>query len=123
LPEANVIRLQVAGDEDTDAERVAELASRLRAELLELDVERVDHPRAAPPPPGAKGAALEWASLAVTFAGAVPGLLSVMQGWLGRHEGCSITLSVGGDALTLDDLSRTERDQMAHTWLRKHGLE
>jgi Effector Associated Constant Component 1 len=119
LSEANVIRLQVAGDEDADAERVAELASRLREELLEL----VDHPRAAPPPPGAKGAALEWASLAVTFAGAVPGMLSVMQGWLGRHRGCSITLSAEGDTLTLDDLSRTDRDRMAHAWLRKHGLE
>jgi Effector Associated Constant Component 1 len=117
------IRLHVSGDEDADAEYVADLATGLRRELLELDVDRVDHAPGAPAPIGAKGQTLEWAQLVVTLAGSMPAFVGVVQAWLGRHPGCSVTFDVDGDTFTVKGLSAADRDRLAEDWLRKHGIE
>jgi hypothetical protein len=116
------VTLHVAGDEDSDAEDVAELSWQLRSELLELEVEDVEHVRKAVPA-GAKGAAMEWAQLVVTMAGAAPPLIAALHGWLGRHRECSVTLEIDGDRLSLANVDPAEQARLASEWLRRHGIE
>jgi hypothetical protein len=114
------IRLYVAGYADSDPEERAELAWHLEQELRELDVEDVTHTRAETPA-GAKGNAVEWAQLAVAFAGSLPPLVAVLRSWLGGHPGVSITLEIDGDRLTLSDPSDSERRELVAAWLGRHG--
>jgi len=46
--------IQVAAGPDADAEEVAEATLQLRRELLDLDLEAVELPRAGEPPPGTR---------------------------------------------------------------------
>ena len=115
------IVLTVEGDRDSDREDLAALTWDLREDLLTLDVADVDHP-SAEAPSGAKGSAMEWAQLVVTLAGSAPPLFGVLRGWVGRHPGCSVTLSVGEDRLTLDDLSPDEQRRLYREWLERQGL-
>jgi hypothetical protein len=115
------INLHLAGDDDSDVEEVAELSLYLRRELLELDVENVEH-APAPVAEGAKGAALEWAQLVVTMAGTAAPLIGALRGWLGRHPECSVTVEIDGDRLVLSGVDAAEQSRVANAWLRRHGL-
>ena len=46
--------IHVAGGPDADAEEIAEATLQLRRELLDLDVDAVEVPRAGEPPPGTR---------------------------------------------------------------------
>ena len=78
------LRVHVDGYADSDDEERADLASRLREEMVEQGVEDVAHPE-APAPEGAKGGALEWAQLVVGLAGTVRAMLTALRAWFGRH--------------------------------------
>jgi hypothetical protein len=114
------LRVQVQGLPDSDDEERAELASRLRDEMLEQGVEEVAHPEVHAPE-GAKGAALEWAQLVVGLGGSLGPLLSALRGWLGRHPDAGITLEIGGDKLTLEEASPADRQRLVETFLARHG--
>jgi len=114
------LRLHLAGYADSDAEERAALAGVLRQELLRLDVDDVSHPAADAPPAGAKGSALEWAQLVVTFAGSLPPLIAVVRSWLDRHQGAALTLDYGDESITIPDASPEERAALLDDWLRRH---
>jgi hypothetical protein len=114
------LRLHVAGYPDSDAEERADLAARLRLELLDRGVHDVSHP-AIRPPPGAKGGALEWAQLVVTLAGTLPPMVMALQGWLARHREASVTLEIDGDKLTLGDAAPEDQRRLIETFLARHG--
>jgi Effector Associated Constant Component 1 len=113
------VRVHVGGYADSDDEERAELASRLRADLQAHDLE-VSHPDAQPPP-GAKGGALEWAQLVVTVAGSMQGMTAGVQGWLGRHQGATVSLEIDGDKLTLEDASPADQRRLLETFLARHA--
>ncbi len=113
------ILVTVEGYPDSDDDERADLASRLRDDLLAHDVE-VSHPEAQAPD-GAKGGALEWAQLVVSFGGMVPAMLAALQGWLGRHRTASVSLEIDGDKLTLSGASAEEQRQLVETFLARHG--
>jgi hypothetical protein len=117
------IRLHVSADGERDPERAAELAWRLRSELLEYDVERVDVAPGGEAPSGAKGPAMEWAQLIVTFAGAMPPLIGAVQQWLYRQRDCDVVIEYEGERLALKGLDDAQRDRIVGAWLRKRGLE
>lgn len=116
------VRLHIGGYADSDAQERADLAWRLESELRDrdLDLETVDRPSARLPA-GAKGTALEWAQLVVTFAGALPSLVTAVLGWTQRHPGASVTLEIDGDKITVDDATAEERRELIATWLERHG--
>jgi hypothetical protein len=114
------LRVQVQGLPDSDDEERAELASRLREEMVEQGVEEVAHPEARAPE-GAKGAALEWAQLVVGLAGSIGPLLAALRGWIGRHPDAGITLEIEGDKLTLDRASPADRQRLVEAFLARHG--
>jgi Effector Associated Constant Component 1 len=113
------VRVHVAGYPDSDDEERADLATRLRADLLAHDVE-ASHPE-GPAPAGAKGTAIEWAQLVITLAGTVPGMVAALQGWMGRHPRAALSLEIDGDKLTLDEASPAEQRKLVETFLARHG--
>ena len=78
------LRVQVQGLPDSDDEERAELASRLRDEMLEQGVEEVAH-AGVHAPAGAKGAALEWAQLVVGLASSLGPLLAALRAPTAAH--------------------------------------
>jgi hypothetical protein len=109
----------VAGPPDSEPQEVADLTWQLKEELLELDVEEVEHERTVAPP-GAKGDALAWAELIVTVSGSLPVLVNAMRGWLGRQQQGSVTIELDGDMLTLERASPEVQRDLIDAWLRRH---
>ena len=114
----NQISLRVIGYPDSDDEDRAGLAWSLQEDLVAAEVE-VSRP-AGEAPPGAKGSALEWVQLLVSLAGAIPPLVSAIDGWMGRNPGSAIALEVDGDRLELADATPEERRAAIEMFLRRH---
>ena len=110
---------------DADAEERAQLAVRLRAELLDLDVDAVGQPGRGEAPGDAKGAGLLAAGQLVVGLVATPEVLASIIGtvrsWLGRNRGRSVKLTLGGDALEVSGVSSAEQDRLIDLWVSRHG--
>jgi hypothetical protein len=110
-------------DEEADPEELADLTAHLRRELLGLDVERVEQPRAGAPPPGSRAVDLvALGSRVVTFA--KPELLvavvTTVRAWLEGSGQRSIKVTLDGDVLELTGLSSKEQRRVVAQWLDRH---
>jgi hypothetical protein len=106
-----------------DADDVAEATLQLRRELLDLDVEAVELPRAGEAPPGSRAvdvAAL--GTLAVTLAQSplLASVVAAVRSWLAVSRQRSIKLELGGDVLELAGVSSDEQRRLTDEWLRRH---
>ena len=103
----------------------AELAYELSADLMQSidespadDVER----RGGESQEGQKGAALDLASLAVTFTGGLPAIIGYVRGWLHRQpDAQSITVVIGGDKLVLERVSPEVQAELVRAFLARHA--
>jgi hypothetical protein len=115
--------IQVAVGPDADAEEVAEATLQLRRELLDLDVEAVELPRAGDPPPGTRAVELAaLGALVATFAQSplLGPVVAAVRSWLAGSPQRSIKLELDGDALELTGLSSNEQRRLVDEWLRRH---
>jgi Effector Associated Constant Component 1 len=115
--------LNVDADSQIDDEERAEIAQRLRKELLDLDVHSVDMVRAGEAPEGAKGDPVTLGTLLVTLAasgGALTSLISTVQSWLTRHERSSVTLKLGDDTLAITGVSSEQQDRLIDSFVSRH---
>lgn len=113
----------VAVGPDADAEDVAEATLQLRRELLDLDVDAVEVPRAGEPPPGTRAVDLAAiGALVVTLAQSqlLTAVVAAVQSWLSRSPRRSIKLELGGDVLELTGVSSDEQRRLTEEWLRRH---
>jgi hypothetical protein len=110
--------VEVLGAEDSDAHELAELMRRLKDDLRHLDADDVRHP-AVEAPPGAKGAALDWAQVVVTMSGSLPPLIALVRSFSRRNRDCAVVLEADGDTLRLEGGSEAERRQLAEAWLAR----
>jgi hypothetical protein len=111
-------------DEGADPEELADLTARLRTELLDLDVETVEAPRAGPPPPGTRAVDLvAVGTLLASFARPelLAGIVAAVGSWLGGAERRTVKLEVDGDLLELTGVSSKEQRRLADEWLRRHA--
>jgi hypothetical protein len=118
-----MLGIQVAVGPDADPEEVAEATLQLRRELLDLDVEAVEVPRAGAPPPGTRAVELAaLGALVVTVAQSplLGPVLATVRSWLAGSPQRSIKLELDGDALELSGLSSKEQQRLADEWLRRH---
>ncbi len=118
-----ILGIQVAVGADAGAEEVAEATLQLRRELLDLDVEAVDVPRAGEPPPGTRAvelAALGALAVTVTQSGLLSPVVAAVRAWLAGAPQRSIKLELGGDVLELSGLSSNEQRRLVDEWLRRH---
>jgi hypothetical protein len=119
------LSVELQAGQDTDAEELAQLVDRLRAELLDLDVDDVQQPAHAEAPAEAKGAGLLAAGeLVVQLVASAQALMSIISGvrsWLGRNSARSVKLTMGGDALEVSGVSSAEQDRLIDLWVARHA--
>ena len=117
------LSIQVTIRPDDDAEEIAEATLRLRRELLDLDVEAVELPRAGEPPPGTRAVELAaLGALVVTVAKSqlLALVVAAIRSWLAGSHRRSIKLELDGDVLELTGVSSREQQELAAEWLRRH---
>lgn len=115
--------IQVAVGPDSDAGEVAEATLQLRRELLDLEVEAVELPRAGQPPPGTRAvelAALGALLVTVGQSQLLTPVVAVVRSWLAGQPQRSIKLELGGDVLELSGVSSREQRRLVDEWLRRH---
>jgi hypothetical protein len=115
--------IQLAVGPDDDAEELAEATLQLRRELLDLDVDAVELPRAGEAPPGTRAAELAaLGALAVTVAKSplLGPVVAAIRAWLGGSPQRSIKLELDGDVLELTGVSSKEQRRLTDEWLRRH---
>jgi hypothetical protein len=117
------LALQIDAGADADDEEVDELASQLRRQLLELDIDSVDRIPAGEAPPGTRGGPLLLlGGLLVTHS---PEMLKmvvgVVQSWVAGHQGRTVELQLAGDKLTLTGVSSEQQQQLIALFVQRHS--
>jgi hypothetical protein len=119
------VAIEVKANSYTDDEELAELTSRLRAELLELDVEAVKPASAEQAPPDSKGiGSLAIGGLIVRFVlrpDTLRGLVSAVRSWAGRQRACSLRLTLDGDSLEITGPRSAEQERLIDLWIARHA--
>lgn len=119
------LTVEVETPADTDAEELAQLTNRLRAELLGLDVDAVNSVSSGEAPDSSKGIdMLAAGGLVVQFVLRQDVLQSIIDGvrsWLGRQHARSIKLTLDGDSLELTRVSTAEQNRLVELWMMRHG--
>jgi hypothetical protein len=110
-------------DPELDLEQLDTATAALRRELLDLDVEAVERPPGGPAPAGARGSALEVATLLVTLANseALAGVTALLRSWLGGRGTRSVRLRLGDDEIEIDGATPGQQDQLVQAFLERHG--
>jgi hypothetical protein len=108
-----------------DAEELDEAARDLLRELREIDVESAERIAEGPPPAGTR--AVEVAalgSLLVTLGRSALGpVAGVLQGWLARHSGRTVKLTLGADSIEISGGSPKYQRELIATFLAAHAEE
>jgi hypothetical protein len=121
------LSVELQAGPDTDAEELAQIADRLRAELLDLDVDTVRQPVLGEIPEDAKGTDLLAAGQLVVGLVATPEVLASIIGavrsWLGRNRARSVKLTLNGDALEVSGVSSAEQERLIDLWVSRHAAD
>jgi uncharacterized protein YjiS (DUF1127 family) len=119
------LSVAVQAGSDTDAEELARLADRLRAELLDLDVDAVQSPIRDEAPEDAKGVGLQAAAELMVGLAASPevlaSIIATVRSWLGRNRARSVKLTLDGDALEVSGVSSAEQERLIDLWVTRHA--
>jgi len=119
-----MLSVQVAVGPDSDAEEVTQATLQLRRELLDLDIDAVEVPRAGEAPPGSR--AVDMAALGALVVNLADSQLlatvvAAIRSWLAGSPRRSIKLQLGGDALELTGVSSKEQRRLTDEWLARHA--
>ena len=102
---------------DPDVERLEELSSVLRQELLDLGVDDVERASAGEAPAGTRG--VDIAAIGVLIVAfqeplvAVTAIVGAIRGWMSSSRGShAVELTVGGQTLKIDSASREQQDRL-----------
>jgi hypothetical protein len=118
--ENSVPEIELLAGPDADDQEPAELAFRLRRELLDLDVDAVE-PAAGQAPEDAKGLGLiAVGALIVRFALRPDVLRAVVSGvrsWAGRQRMCTVKLTLDGDTLEITGPHSAEQERAVDLWI------
>src|SRR5262245_58416547 len=119
------LSVELQAGPDTDAEELGQLAGRLRAELLDLDVDDVRHLVRGAAPADAKGADLLAVGGLVVGSVASPevlvSVLGAVRSWLGRNRARSVKLTLDGDSLEVSGVSSAEQERLVDLWVARHA--
>jgi hypothetical protein len=111
----------VGGTPEDDQEVIADLTHRLRAELLDLDVDSVELVSDDDFPAGAKGVPLGTALLGVRLAGvALKKVITSIREWAGRN-GRSVEATLGGDTIKITGATDAQQQKILDAWLARHA--
>lgn len=119
--------LVVESEQDADPDDVNRLVRRLRAELMDLDVESVATVASENAPPGAKGDPVSLGALLITL-GTTGGVFAVLmetaRDWLARQATAQrISVTIDGDTIVLEKSSEGERSELIDVFIRRHEVQ
>ena len=113
--------IQVEPEIDEDAQDLATATARLRAELLDLDVQAVDLVTDRAAPEGAKGLAALVGWLGVHLGKeALRTVLAMVADWASRNDR-TIEVRSGGDLLKLGKATKEQQAKIIDSWLAAHA--
>jgi hypothetical protein len=120
--------LSVAFDPEFDSAAGDRLVRRLRAELVQLDVESVSLAAEGNVPDGAKGVdPVTVGALVVALSasgGVFTALIETLRDWLGRQSGRHrISVTIDGDTLELERASAEQRQALVDAYVQRHTDE
>jgi len=119
--------IELQGGSDIDEEELAGLTSRLRVELLDLDldVDSVEPVVAGEVPAGSKGVGLlAVGGVLVRFAlrsDVLQHLVAGVRSWLGRQRIRSVKLILDGDTCEVTGLSSADQERLIDLWIARHA--
>lgn len=111
--------------DEADAAELDALTSRLRHELLQLDVVAVDRVYEGEPPPGAR--AVEVAALGTLIVKLVStptllqGVLNAIQSWLRTQRRGSVRVVDGDRSILIDRASQAQTQQLIDDFIARAG--
>jgi hypothetical protein len=110
---------------DADAEETERQTTQLRNELLQLDVDDVEHVSGGEAPEGTRAVELiALGSLLVKFGpDVINAVAGALQAWLGRASSRSITVQIGDRQIKLDGASDEERRKLVDSFLAANTAE
>jgi hypothetical protein len=119
MPEPTSVVITVDLGPGTDDEEAERLATQLRSELLQLDVDGVERVSEGEAPEGAKAIELiALGSLLVKFGPEViDAVAGTLQAWLGRGQNRKITVQIGDTEISVDGASDEERRKLVDAFL------
>jgi hypothetical protein len=122
--ESEELSVELQAEPDTDAEELAELAGRLRAELLDLDVDAVQQRERGEGPEGSKGVGLlaagELVVRTVTSPELLASIIAGVRSWLGRNRVRGVKLTLDGDTIEVSGVSSANQDRLIDLWVARH---
>lgn len=114
-----IVRVNLATD--GDEEEAAGLARRLRAELLDLDVDAVESVPDGVVPEGAKGLSSLTGALAVRLGAAgLQAVLGKIRDWVSR-SGRSVEVTIDGDTVKVTGATSEQQEKIINAWLARHA--
>ena len=115
MADENVAHLVVSslGGDVADAD---DLAEQFRLELRENGFD-VTRPSPGTGPAGAKGDALGWAQLVVSFSGGLPTLVAAIRAFTDRDRASTVTITVDDDTIEITAPTTRQQQQLVDTWL------
>ena len=122
MPDLYGLTLRVEAGSDDDEEELFKLTSRLRDELLDVDVADVDPVTEENAPEQAKGLVTLAGWLVVRF-GSITGLrsvLGVIRDWAVRTNR-QVEITVDGELLKASGISAAQQEKIIDVWLARHG--
>ncbi|MFI9175740.1 hypothetical protein [Streptomyces lincolnensis] len=122
MANANLMIVTLEGAPDGDVVELDELTVQLRADLLELDVERVESVRATEAPAGAKpGDAIALGVLAVTLSPIVlRGVFRLLETWLTNRPVRKVRVVFGEDSIELEQASAEDQRRLVDAFIAAH---
>ena len=127
MPEPAQLELSVDTGSGADAEELERLASSLRTELLDLDVDAVERARTEPAPEGARAVeALVAGAVLVRLVrnkDALSSVVKTVRAWLGEHRQRRVRIELDGDVLELTGVSDEERERLVDAWIERHARD
>ena len=120
-PSKLLVEIDVPGAGEEELET---LSTRLRGELLELDVAAVDRARSESVPDGARG--LELAALGTLLVTAGQGwdvlanVVNTVRSWASRETGRTVKLTLDGDAIELTGASSEDQRRLLEAFIERH---
>lgn len=120
MADSGELVLQVCPVPGDDADDVAEVASWLRSELLDMDVLAVDRLSSDVVPAAAKGVAevAGWLLVQLGPEG-LRAVLAKVADWVTRNDRV-VEVSYGSDTLKLGRATREQQEKIIDSWLARH---
>lgn len=120
------LMLTIEASCDIDEDMLENFVKQLRDDLLQLDIDSVDHIPADIIPEGAKGDAEILGTLIVLLAaskGVLTTVINAVQSWMSAREQRCVIMEIDGDKLTLTGIPSKDQQRIINAWLKRRALK